>query len=280
MRDDFANQQSCVAKATLPTFTDAFISYWIYMPTTSCWPSNMKTSWVLWYGASSPYADNDVIPGIQLGGTPNPTYDPSHNWSDQCDHCKIHNQYFANLYKLNAYKGQWYRISTYVHDDINLDGTGKVNTWVLSPGSLANTQTVNYTGAIMEDNTYLPNTFQLGYGNPDNNIPGCSEEAPRYDNVYLATGPDAQARVEIGNASTYASSTDLSIATITSWSDNSITATVRQGSFSNNSRDYLYVIDANGNVNASGYPITVGSTYSTIQTDTTPPAAPTGLKVT
>ena|GEM_PF-6087878 len=82
---------------------------------------------------------------------------------------------------------------------------------------------------------------------------------PRFDDVYLATGPYAQARVEICNHSTYTTSTNCSIATVTLWSDTEITATLRQGSFANGEQAYLYVFDANGNVNSDGYPIIITS---------------------
>lgn len=79
------------------------------------------------------------------------------------------------------------------------------------------------------------------------------------DDVYVATGANAAARIEIGNAPTYSSCTKLALFTPDTWSDNTITATVRQGHFSNGASAYLYVIDANGNANNSGIPITLGT---------------------
>jgi hypothetical protein len=99
----------------------------------------------------------------------------------------------------------------------------------------------------------------------------CAESAPTFDDVYVAIGTGAQARVEIGDAATYATSKNLSMATVTSWGDTSITATVRQGSFSNLNNAYLYVIDANGSVNQNGYLLSGA--------DTLAPAAPTNLTV-
>jgi len=46
---------------------------------------------------------------------------------------------------------------------------------------------------------------------------------------------------------------------VTLWSDTEITATLRQGSFANGEQAYLYVFDANGNVNSDGYPIIITS---------------------
>lgn len=78
-----------------------------------------------------------------------------------------------------------------------------------------------------------------------------------FDDVYIAYGDNARARVEMGNNATYANCTNLTICTPTSWGSSSITATVRQGSFSTGPA-YLFVVDADGVV-SDGYEITLGS---------------------
>jgi hypothetical protein len=92
-----------------------------------------------------------------------------------------------------------------------------------------------------------------------------------YDDIYVATGTGAMARVEIGNNATYSRCTNLTILTPTLWSDTAITATVRQGSFANGSSAFLFVFDSNGGVNTTGYPITIGGPP--------PPAPPSGLRI-
>lgn len=79
-----------------------------------------------------------------------------------------------------------------------------------------------------------------------------------YDDIYVATGTGALARVEICNHSTYTSATNCAIATPTSWGDTSITATVRRGSFGASDSAYLFVIDSSGSA-SSGYAVTFGS---------------------
>jgi hypothetical protein len=76
-----------------------------------------------------------------------------------------------------------------------------------------------------------------------------------YDDVYVAIGPNSAARIEIGDASTYAASKNLTILTPTSWTDTQISATVRAGSFKSFTGAYLYVTDSNGNV-SKGIPLT------------------------
>jgi len=101
---------------------------------------------------------------------------------------------------------------------------------------------------------------------------GGSKENVRaiYDDVYLAIGPNSAARVEIGNTADYGSSTKLAIATPSSWSDNSISVTVREGNFAPGEQAYLFVVDSNNNPSV-GYPITFSSTS---ESDAATPVVP------
>lgn len=90
-----------------------------------------------------------------------------------------------------------------------------------------------------------------------------------FDDIYIAVGDYARARVEIGNANTYAGCTSLTMVTPTSWSSGSITGVVRSGNIANGNA-WLYVTDSNGN-RSSGYAITMGGQGE----DVTPPALST-----
>ncbi len=77
------------------------------------------------------------------------------------------------------------------------------------------------------------------------------------DDLYV---DDTWARVIIGNASTLATSTTTREVQIPSaWSANSITVTVNRGAFGASANAYLYVVDSNNAVNATGYAITFGA---------------------
>ncbi len=80
-------------------------------------------------------------------------------------------------------------------------------------------------------------------------------------------------RVILGNAATYAASTIREVQIPSAWSNTSLTLTTNLGQFTSGTA-YIYVVDSSGAVNANGYPITIGGI-----SDTTPPAAPTGLVV-
>ncbi|MCR4283820.1 MAG: chitobiase/beta-hexosaminidase C-terminal domain-containing protein [Parcubacteria group bacterium] len=247
---------------------DVFLSYWYYLPTTSSFPCynrgicNWKVAWL--YGADTRYDDQVLPVGLPGGTTP-----PYSSWAVSCNDCFGGT---ANWYTLNMAKGKWYRVSAWVH--ATPDSSSEKTLWVVSTDdAIPVTQKVNWTGQIFKDIGDVFKTFSFSSWARWCN--DCAESAPRFDDVYMATGSNARARVEIGNASTYSASTNLSIATVTSWSDSSIAATVRQGSFTPGQTAYLYVIDANGNVSA-GKQITIGGT-SVPLTDITAPTTTTSL---
>lgn len=227
---------------------DVFLSYWYYLPATSSFPCynggscNWKVAWI--YGLNT--TDDDQVLPVGLPGRTNPPYS---GWAATCNDCYGNTEIW---YSMPMNKGKWYRVSAWVH--ATDDNTSKKMLWVASTDdSIPVTQKVNWSGRIFNDVDSIFEHFALSMWARWCN--DCAESAARFDDVYLATGQYAQARVEIGNAPTYAASTNLSIATVTSWSDTSVVATVRHGSFANLNNAYLYVFDANGNVNSNGYPL-------------------------
>ncbi|NTW27233.1 MAG: hypothetical protein HGA36_02845 [Candidatus Moranbacteria bacterium] len=94
-----------------------------------------------------------------------------------------------------------------------------------------------------------------------------------YDDMYV---DDTRARVEVCNANTKAGSTHCEIQVPqNTWSDGQLEIKLNQGTFANDSSAYLYVADANGSVNAVGFPVTFGATSG----DIIAPAAPTDFGV-
>ncbi len=91
------------------------------------------------------------------------------------------------------------------------------------------------------------------------NIPGWYRQSDNFrrvmDDMYVAIGPNAQARIELGNASTYSECTEFALLTPISWTNNEIRATVRSGGFSDLGSQYLYVFDGEGRVNSFGLAI-------------------------
>jgi|TARA_Y100001001_G_C7980825_1_gene299305 hypothetical protein len=76
-----------------------------------------------------------------------------------------------------------------------------------------------------------------------------------YDDIYVSTGPNSAARVELGNAAYLDDVTQLELLTIDSWTDTDIQAsasTVEEGSMQ---KFYLYITDSSGETNAQGIPL-------------------------
>ncbi|MEF3691442.1 MAG: hypothetical protein V3574_00100 [Candidatus Moraniibacteriota bacterium] len=160
---------------------------------------------------------------------------------------------------------EWHRVELYVNV---LDGKKEFRMW---EDSLENTPLKTSDGWLEtfypymgEDNSRF-NELHFGiYFSRDN---GAS--AYTYmDDIYV---DETIAHIEIGNAPNYDACTHREIQIPSAWSANSITATINQGSFSNGAMAYLYVVDANGEVNADGFPIVINSS------DAIAPSNPTGL---
>ena len=92
-----------------------------------------------------------------------------------------------------------------------------------------------------------------------------------YSDIYV---DNSWARVELGNAATYAACTRREMLLPSAWSATGISARVAQGAFTSGQTAYVYVVDSTGRVNSAGYRVTVGGTATT-----TRPAAPTGLRI-
>jgi chitodextrinase len=74
------------------------------------------------------------------------------------------------------------------------------------------------------------------------------------DDFYMDS---TRARVEVCNSSTWSARTRCELQLPTAWSDASITATFKKGYLPSSTTAYVYVINAAGNVNSAGFPITV-----------------------
>jgi len=90
-----------------------------------------------------------------------------------------------------------------------------------------------------------------------------------YDDIYYSY---TQARVELGNAATYAASTHREVQLPKSWTDGEITFTVNKGSFPSASNQYLFVIDQSGAA-SPGRPVAIDGAQESA------PAAPQNLRI-
>lgn len=240
----------CYSRVALPSGTmKLFVSYWVLAPASTPWPGeggdgvNWKIMWVQGEGT----ADDDLTFPTMLPTTTvvsaNSNYYISQNGSE-------------GWASPSWTKGEWKRVWAYIIG--STDATGGFQVWSIESGGVV--QQVNVTNVVMfpGSTSTSPYEFERLHVNGYSRAPGSGTTSyPTFDDVYVATGDYAQARVEIGNASTYSSCTNLTPVTTTSWSDTSITGVVRGGSFSSGTA-YIYVVDATGAVNSTGYQVVFG----------------------
>ncbi|NPV03150.1 MAG: hypothetical protein HPY67_00235 [Syntrophaceae bacterium] len=248
---DGAAEGNRLAGKKLGAATELFFSWWQYIPIGAHVPGgggphgpNWKFFWL--FGPRFPQSDytcvliTDTLPpgyadyvgfGLKNDNTPPPRF--SLGW----------------IYPVEFRKGEWKRFDQYFK--WGTSNNGHFGLWELKSTGYhqwadARNVTTGHEGEIWEHLNFP------GYGRGDSN-----NAHTYYDDIYIAKGPGARARVEIGNKPTYSKCTNLAIITPTTWTDNRITATVRQGSFKAGDNAYLFVIDAKGAI-SPGYPVTIG----------------------
>jgi hypothetical protein len=224
-------------EASLGSVTKLFVSWWLFLPATDNYPGDPISSrnWKqLWIQGSSTVDDDLVVPTF----LPDDTYEINGNDG-------LYDEYVGMSFS----KGSWKRLWTYIYGGSSSNGIVKL--YELT-GSGVNALVEDSNVTVLKSGGAFEKVRVNGYARQ---TATCH---PTFDDIYIATGDHAQARVEIGNAATYAASTNLTMVTPTSWGATSIVGVVRQGSFSDGGA-YLYVTDDAGSVNSSGYAVTIGS---------------------
>ncbi len=237
------------------SFSVVYFSFWAYLPTNRNIPGTnggLGANFKVYHIYTDPYPSNNYASQILTDDLPDPSSSATHPIGTVNDDGNGKISYgWGEPPGCIWTKGRWVRWEVYAVADRT---DGLIQQWQMdsanaraawgSPSPLTG-PTVNSTGQ-----TWTAIDFPY-YGRGDTN------SQTYYDDIYVATGSGARARVEIGNNATYSSCTNLTVCTPTSWSDTSITATVRGGSFTSGTA-YLFVTDASG-VTSAGKEITFGS---------------------
>ncbi len=220
------------------TFTGAsriFHSHWTYHPV-----DFLPRAWkILWITAAWPnFSNSDWCINSNSGGF------PADDWLAFRNDDNVRSVEYSST---SLTQNKWTRIDVFINGATGDDG----HFLGYETSSSGHDKNFDFTGTTLRSGSSWNAAAFPGYVDYD--------ATGHYyaDDVYIATGAGAACRVEIGNNATYTSCTNLSICTVTSWSDTSIQATVRQSDFANGTA-YLFVVDAD-NVPSSGYQITLGS---------------------
>jgi hypothetical protein len=224
--------------------TSVFVCWWLYLPSGNNFPGydadrvNWKQMWL----QGSSITDDDLVLPTALGSAANiiDSWLLNGNETDPG---------YSEYVTINFSRGEWKRLLVWINGGYSSDGNAHF--WELTATGPVQRLTDNNVNTL-KSGGYFERIRPNGYA--DN----ATNSHPTFDDVYVASGANARARVEIGNNSAYSSCTNLSILTPTSWSATSIVAVVNQGAFNIDDTAYVFVIDSDGGVSA-GYEVTIGS---------------------
>ena len=160
------------------------------------------------------------------------------------------------------YSKRWSHIQWYLQESSPGSKNGIMRMWVDGVLHVDKAIATRTSSTTRWESAYLGE--YLGH-DADANCAAYGDTYTYWDDVYFDT---TQARVEIGDASTYAASRHREIQVPSAWTDSSITITLNDGTFDSFAGLYLYVTDSAGRVNANGFPLQAGP-------DTTPPTLTT-----
>jgi len=232
------------AMVRLPRYCkNIYLSWWILIPEGDNYPGegtgesiNWKNLWIL--GPSDGVNDNNLTIPTRLSGS----------WVFAGNSPQQYNRWV----QIGERKGEWKRLSLWIRGAAT--NTGQVHMWTLDDTGVVELLADNNVATLFsfDDYNYWERIHVNGYGRE---TPNCH---PMFDDIYVATGINARARVEIGNNRNYNECTKLSICTVNNWSNSTINATVRLGNFRSGETTYLFVFDADNNVNLQGKSITIG----------------------
>lgn len=226
--------------------TKLFISWWLYLPAGDNFPGqdSSRVNWKQMWVQGSGTADDDLVLPTFMGTSPNVVGDYAITGNDDLG-------YSNYIDALGFSRGTWKRLWAWV--DAVPGGTGTIEYWEL--GSNGVTRLTDDTSAqFLKAGGAYERVRVNGYA-----AAAAPPSRPMFDDVYVASGPNAQARVVIGNNPNYSNCTKLSVITTKSWSDGQIVGTIRQGSFRAGDTAYVFVFDANGNCNSTGKAITIAA---------------------
>jgi hypothetical protein len=167
--------------------------------------------------------------------------------------------------------GRWSHIQGYFEESSPGAQNGTVQIWIDGVQRLNRVRNIR----TRDGNTHWDFLWFGNYLGRDavGGCPSYTADAYTYwDAAYVDT---TQARVEIGDASTWSATRHREIQIPSAWADGSIAVRLNRGSFANFNGLYLYVIDSEGNI-SPGYPLAGGAPAPA---PTGPPAAPTGVRI-
>jgi hypothetical protein len=226
-----------------PPTKEIFGIWWVYFPAECEWPWTPELSYgwkQVWFHSETDHTGSDFI----VNTIP---------WPDGGS--LVAGNHTGGYYQsgFSMPKGQWVRMRVSWIGGGNNNGSVRIH-YLMYDGSNTEGLWIDETNLTnMSDGNDNYNFVELGAWT---RVHPTTVAKLIFDDFYLATGDNAQARIEIGDASNYSDSTNLAVITPNTWQDDRIQATVRTGSFKPEMTAYLFVVDANGDA-SEGRAITI-----------------------
>jgi hypothetical protein len=165
-----------------------------------------------------------------------------------------------------SFSKRWSHIQWYLQESSPGSKNGVMRMWVDGVLHVDKAVATRTSSSTRWESAYLGE--YLGH-DADANCAAYGDTYTYWDDVYFDT---TQARVEIGDAPTYAASRHREIQIPSAWSASSITLTLNDGSFASFAGLYLYITDSSGRVNANGFPLQSGPDTTAPRLTTSAPA--------
>jgi hypothetical protein len=211
-------------------------------------PYALNQSWYICYGP--PHPDSNTDSGIQwTNETGTPLLDPDLNGN---------NAWWGLA--VNPMGGQWSKVEIAVR--VSSQSDGYINMWENGH------QVMNYVGITDNYGGTNRSITVGGYAR----MQGYTSNWRYFDDVYVDT---TLARVVLADKPVLSQATIVEIQIPSAWSDTSITAQVNLGRFTQGQTAYMFVVDASGNVSATGLAVTAGGSAAA----TVAPKPPTPFTV-
>ena len=290
---DYPHQGANILNLALSgQYQEAFISYWVAIPAGKSFPGGLgpnssptppgpgewptdsawKFAWLVQGAGANSTASMFDLRTMDYGGPG--MFQPAESNSGYAMYIEPGN-YLMNANDIGSSWWTW-------------NGWNRLTTWMRgnstvpsgAPGGMQqtlNNQSGLSTWSFGNPVTYPTSAmFQKGVPNyfTQINVPGWIRENsgpnadPTYDDIYIAVGPGAAARVELTDSATYAGSKHATILRAINWSNTQVTAQIPSAGLDFSGTAYLYVTDSNGDTNAGGIAVgTVGGTTAAVQPD-------------
>lgn len=227
---------------------EIFVSYWVRIPPGSRFPGDTSgtgrfsndSSWkMMWLMNTTDGHQNNGLFDLCL-----PTHTGGGTFQLSGNSFKVADRYISNdWFSWN----NWMRVSTWIRSPLEKSPGGRFEVVSADRGHF-----VNNFDAPSNEVSYSNQIFDVM------NIPGWirtdggSQVRPQYDDIYVATGAGAAARVELANDSSYSRATRVELLLVESWSGSEVRARLPRSVDLDGESWYVFVTDGNGSRNNTG----------------------------